>query len=79
MSFYEIDETLFFDDCIMVLLDFIVPRDLKIHGKSMKKSTLKKYIKKSLLNRRLERFFAKSCEIYTKSDPQMVSKIDEKS
>ena len=53
----EFGETLIFDDSIMVLLDYSVSRDPKIHEKSIQKSTLKKYLQKSLQNRRPDRFF----------------------
>ena len=75
MTFYEIDETLILDDPTMVLLDFSLPRDLKIHGKSIQKSTLKNYLQNSLPNQHPDRFFWKNCEIDAKSDPQMNPKI----
>ena len=50
MTFYEIDETLILDDPTMVLLDFSLPRNLKIHGKSIIKSLLKKHIQKYVQN-----------------------------
>ena len=57
ITFYEIDETLILDDPTMVLLDFPLPRDLKIQGKSLIESLLKKHIPKSLQNRGRELFF----------------------
>ena len=50
ITFYKIDETLILDDPTMVLLDFPLPRNFKIHGKALITSLLKKHIQKSLQN-----------------------------
>ena len=44
ITFYKIGETLILDDPTMVLLDFPLPRNFKIHGKALIKSLLKKHI-----------------------------------
>ena len=67
----EFGETLIFYDSIMVLLDYSVSRAPKIHEKSMQKSSLKKYLQKSLQNRRLDRFFYIKLRNRCKKDLQM--------